>query len=151
MLVAQCTLAHVGQLDRALGTCVHEPIAADRMEFRSRDDLCKLFHVGRLDINNVEALVLDVEVPEVDSQIVATNECLSIAVDRYAVDVVGVCVRIRLSWYCSNNCVVVCEPWKLQVGGAAELCVRVPDGTASTSNPTSRCQLMRQVVLRHHF
>lgn len=112
------------------------------MKFSSCDDLRKLLHVGRLDIDNVEALVLDVEVPKVDSQIIATDERLSIAIDRYAVDVVGMCVRIRLSRYCSNNCVVVCKPWELQVGGAAELCIRVPDGTASTSNPTSRCQLV---------
>ena len=63
MLVAQRALAHIGQLNRALGACVHEPIAALRMELSSRNHLCQLLHVSRFDVHDVEALVLDVEVP----------------------------------------------------------------------------------------
>jgi hypothetical protein len=112
------------------------------MELGSCDDLRKLLHVRWLDVDNVEALILDVEIPEVDPQIIATDECLSIAVNGYAVDMVGVCVRICLSGYCRDDGIVMCEPRELQVGGTAELCIRVPDGTASTSNPTSRCQFV---------
>jgi hypothetical protein len=113
MLVAQGTLTHVGQLDGALGTRIHEPIAANGMELSRCDDLCELLHVGWLDVDNIEALVLDVEIPQIDAQIIAADECLPIAVDRYAVDMVGVCIRIRLSGYCRNDSVVMCEPWEL--------------------------------------
>lgn len=70
MLVAQCLLPHVCQLDRALAARVHEPVAAYGMEFSCRDDLRELLHVRWLDVDNIEALVLDIEVPEVDSQVV---------------------------------------------------------------------------------
>lgn len=51
------------------------------MKFRRRYDFGKLFHISRFDIDDIEALVLDVKIPEVDSEIVATDECLSIAID----------------------------------------------------------------------
>lgn len=81
MLVAKSTLSHICKLDCALRTCVHEPITALRVEFCSRDDFGQLFHVCRLDVHDVEALILDVEVPEVDSEIIAADKCLTIAVD----------------------------------------------------------------------
>jgi hypothetical protein len=109
MLIAQSTLSHIRQLDGTFGTRVHEPIAAYWMELGGSDDFRKLFHVGRLNIDNVEALVLDVEVPEVDPQIVATNESLAVAVYRYAVDVVGVCIGVCLSWHSRNDGIVMCK------------------------------------------
>ena len=81
MLVAKSTLTHICQLDRALRTCVHEPIAALGVELCSCNDLSQFLHVGRLDIDNIKALVLNVEVPEVDSEVIAADECLTIAVD----------------------------------------------------------------------
>jgi hypothetical protein len=63
MLVTEGTLAHVGQLDGAFGTRVHEPVATQRVELGRGNHLCELFHVGRLDIDNIEALVLYVEIP----------------------------------------------------------------------------------------
>jgi len=63
MLIAESTFSHVCELDGAFATGVHEPIAALRVKFCGSDDLCKLLHVSRLDIHNVEALVLNVEVP----------------------------------------------------------------------------------------
>lgn len=79
------------------------------MEFSCSDDFCELLHVGRLDVDNVEALVLDVQVPEIDSQVIATDESLSIAVHRYAVDVIGVCVCVGLSRYGSDHGIVMGE------------------------------------------
>jgi hypothetical protein len=81
VLVTERTLAHVGELDGALGAGVHEPVAAHGVEFRGRDNLCKLFHVRRLNVHDVEALVLDVQVPEVYAQVVTADEGLPIAVD----------------------------------------------------------------------
>lgn len=80
VLVTQSTLAHIRQLDCALGAGIHEPVAADGVKFSCSDDFCELFHVGRLDVDNVEALVLDVQVPEVDSQVIATDESLSVTI-----------------------------------------------------------------------
>ncbi len=59
------------------------------MKLCSRDYFCQLFHVGWFDVHDVETLVLDVEIPKVDSKIVAADESLSITIHRYAIDVVG--------------------------------------------------------------
>jgi hypothetical protein len=50
------------------------------MEFCSCYDFCQLFHIGWLDINDIEALVLNVQVPKIDSEVIATNERFPIAV-----------------------------------------------------------------------
>lgn len=63
MLVAQGALSHVSQLDCALRAGIHEPVAAQGVKFCSCDDLSKFLHVSRLDIDNIKALVLDVEIP----------------------------------------------------------------------------------------
>ena len=112
------------------------------MEFCCGDDLCQLLHVGGLDVDNVETLILDVEVPKIDSKIVATNERLSIAVYRNAVDVVGMRVRIGLAGYGGDNRVVVSETRKLQVGGGPEVRVWIPHGPACTGNPATWSELM---------
>ena len=111
MLVTQSTLPHVSQLDCALGAGIHEPITTSRMEFRRSDDLCELLHVRRLYIDDVEALVLDVEIPEVNAQVVAADERLPITVDRDAVDMVRMGVSVRSSWNRSYNCIMVGEAW----------------------------------------
>jgi hypothetical protein len=51
------------------------------MEFSSCDNFGEFFHVSGLDINNVEALILDVQVPKVDSQIITANKGLPVTVD----------------------------------------------------------------------
>lgn len=60
MLIAESALSHIGELDRALGAGVHEPVTAGGMELGGGDDLGQLLHVCRLNIDNVEALVLDI-------------------------------------------------------------------------------------------
>jgi hypothetical protein len=70
MLIAQRSLPHICQLDCAFTRRIHEPVASGGMEFCSSDDLSQLFHVRRLDVDDVEALILDVEVPQVYSQVV---------------------------------------------------------------------------------
>ena len=67
MTIAESAFSHVRQLDRPLGARVHEPIAALRVEFRSRNDLRELFHVRWFDIHDIEALILNVQVPEIYS------------------------------------------------------------------------------------
>lgn len=108
MLIAQSTLSHVRQLDSAFRACIHEPVTADGVEFGSGDDFCELLHVGWFDVDNVEALVLDVQVPEIDPQIIAADKGFSVTVDGYAVDMIGVCVCISLSRYRGDNGVMMC-------------------------------------------
>jgi hypothetical protein len=77
------------------------------VEFRRRDYLCQFFHVGRLDVYDVEALVLYVEVPEIDPKVVATDERLSVAVYGYAIDVVCMSVCICLTGNSGHDGVVM--------------------------------------------
>jgi len=84
------------------------------MEFRSRYHFCQLFHVCRFDVNDIEALVLNVQIPKVDAKIVAANKRLSIAVDRDAVDVVCVSIGVGPSWNSGHDSVMVCHAWQLQ-------------------------------------
>lgn len=91
------------------------------MKLCSGDDFGQFLHVGRLDIDNVEALILNVEVPQVDAQVVTADECLAIAVDRDAVDVIGVGIGVYPSWNGCNDCVVVCHAWEVEVGGGAKV------------------------------
>lgn len=84
------------------------------MEFGRGDNFGEFFHVGRLDIDNVETLVLDVEVPEVNPEIIAAYEGLSVTVDGDAVDVVCMGVCICPPRYGGDNGIVVCHPGKLQ-------------------------------------
>jgi hypothetical protein len=70
VLIAQRSLTHIGQLNGAFAGSVHEPIAADRVEFGGCDDLGELLHIGRLDVHDVETLVLNVQVPQVDPQVI---------------------------------------------------------------------------------
>lgn len=80
MLVAQGTFAHVSQLDGAFRARIHEPVAALGVELGSSDDLRKLFHVCGLDVDNVKTLVLDVEIPKVDTKIIAADEGFAVAI-----------------------------------------------------------------------
>lgn len=60
MLIAQSTFPHVCQFYRAFRAGIHEPVAALWMKLRRCYDLRQLLHICRFDVNNVEALVLDV-------------------------------------------------------------------------------------------
>lgn len=107
MLVAESTLTHISQLDGAFGAGIHEPVATDRMELGGRDDFSKLLHVRRFDVNDVEALILDIEVPQVDPEVVTADEGFLVAVDGDAVDVIGVRICVRSSRNRSYNSVVM--------------------------------------------
>jgi hypothetical protein len=115
MLVAECALSHVGQLNCSLRAGIHEPITAERVEFSGCYDLGQLLHVGGLDVDNIEALVLYVEVPEIYAEVVAADERLTITVHRDAVDVVGVGIRISAAGDSSNDSVVVCQTGELEI------------------------------------
>ena len=151
MLVAKSTLAHIGQLNRALGASIHEPVATLWAELGRGDNLSQLLHVRWLDINNVEALILDIQVPEVYPQIVTGNEGLSIAVYRNAVNVVGVRIGICSARHGGHYSIVVCKTWKLQIVCAVEMDVVLSADSSSTTCSCAWGQIMREVVLRHNL
>lgn len=151
MLITKGTLTHVGELDSAFGACIHEPITARGVKFGGCDDLGELLHISGLDINNVEALVLNVQVPKVYTQVVAANKCLAVAIDRNAVDVVCVGVGIRPTWHSGHDCVVMCQTRQLEVGCMAEVVLRDGSGGATSAGDICRGQVMREVVFGHHF
>ena len=130
MLVAQGAFPHVGQLDGSLAASVHEPVAALRVELCRGNDLGQLLHVGRLDVDNVEALVLDVEVPQVDAQVVAADKRLAVAVDRDAVDVICVSVGVHSPRNGGNDRVVMCHAWEVEVCGRSKVLCR-SDGSSA--------------------
>ena len=70
MSVTQGSHPHVTQADEALARAVHKVVAVGWMELGSCNHFCKLFHVGWLDVNNVKALVRDIQMPQVDAQVV---------------------------------------------------------------------------------
>jgi hypothetical protein len=84
------------------------------MEFRSRYHFRQLFHVCRFDVNDIEALVLDVQIPKVDAKIVTANKRFSIAIDRYAVDVVCMSIGVCPSWNSGHDSVVMCHARQFQ-------------------------------------
>jgi len=133
MLITQSALSHICELDGSLGAGIHEPVAALGMKLGGRDNLGKFLHVCRLDIHNVEALVLDVQVPQVYAQIITTDERLSVTVDRNAVDVVGMSIGVRPARHCSNYCVVVREPRQLEIARIAEMLRQGAGRTPATS------------------
>ena len=107
MLITQGTLSHICEFDCAFRACIHEPIATLRMKFGSGDNLCKFFHIGRLDVDDVEALILYIEVPKVYPEVITANECFSITVDGDAVDVISMCICICPAGHSSDNCIMV--------------------------------------------
>lgn len=142
MLVTKSAFTHVRQFDCSFGARVHEPIATQRVKLGCGNDFSQLLHVRGLNVNNVEALILYVEIPEIDSEIVTADEGLAIAVYGYAVDVIG--MRIGVG-FAGNGCydgIVMGQTGELEIGGILEMDVRVPDRTTSTSNASTWCEFM---------
>mmetsp|Transcript_50687 Transcript_50687/g.162253 ORF Transcript_50687/g.162253 Transcript_50687/m.162253 type:complete len:260 (+) Transcript_50687:121-900(+) len=90
MAVAQRRVAHVGQADAPLAAAIRKQAAVARMEVCRGDHLCEVLHIGRLNVHNVEALVADLQVPEVHPQVVRGDVRLVVAVHCDRVDVVDV-------------------------------------------------------------
>jgi hypothetical protein len=69
----------------------------DGVELGGRDDFGELLHVDGLDVDNVEALVADVEVPQVDPEVVGGYVGLAVRVYGDRVDVVGMGVGVHFA------------------------------------------------------
>lgn len=59
-----------------------------------------------------EALVADVQVPEIDAQVVCRDIGFAIRVDRDRVDVVGMGVGVDFAWHGGDNGIVVSQLWQ---------------------------------------
>lgn len=114
MLIAQSVLPHIGQFNRSFRAGIHEPIAAFWMKLGCRNDFSQLFHVRWFDVNDVEALILNVEIPKIDAQVVTTYERLPIAIDRYAIYVVGMSVCVISARNSGDDGVVVGQPGEFE-------------------------------------
>jgi hypothetical protein len=117
------------------------------MEFRSSYNFRQLFHVCWLDVYNVEALILDVQIPKIDSKVITANESLAIAIDRNTVDVISMSICIGFARYGSHNRIMVSETREFEIGCCPEMHVWVSHWTASARNTSSRSLFMRQIVL----
>ena len=96
------------------------------MKLGGGDNLCKFLHVHRLDVNDVcrksveekvllfwqrtEALVGDVQVPQVDPQIIGGNVRLLIGIHGNRVYMIRVRIGIHFSWHCRDNVVLLRHP-----------------------------------------
>lgn len=147
VLVTKSPLSHVGHLDSSLWTGIHEEIAAGGVKFWRRYDLRQLLHIRRFDVHDVETLILNVKIPQVDSEIVTADKRLSIAIYRYAVDMISVRICVCPSRHGRNNRVMMRHSREFQGRCILERNVRGTSGT--TTQHASRREIMRQVILRH--
>jgi hypothetical protein len=85
------------------------------MEFGGGNDLGKLFHIGRLDVDNVETLILDVQIPQIDAEVVTTDECLTVTVDGDTVDVIGMSIGVCSPGNSSYDSIVMCHSREFQL------------------------------------
>ena len=138
--VAKCTLTHIGKFDGSLRAGVHEPVARLWMEFSGCNDFSQLLHVSRLDVHNVEALVLNVQIPQVNSEIVAADESLPIAIDRDAVYMISMCISISTARDSCNNGVMMCHAREFEVCSATE---QVVCSWSNAAASTCRCKILR--------
>lgn len=111
MIIAQGAVTHVGELDGTLAASIHEPVAALRMKFGGGDDFSQLLHIGRLDVDDIEALVLDIQIPKIYPQIIARYKRLAIRINRNRVDMVGVGISVRPTRDSCDNGVVMGKAW----------------------------------------
>ena len=112
--VAHGVLAQICQTNRPLTRRVRQIVAIFRMKFGARDDFAQVFHVGRLYVHNVETLLIALEMPHVDSQIIRTDEGFPVAVHAQRVDVIRVRVGVRAPIARREDALSPNDGWNLQ-------------------------------------
>lgn len=148
VFIAQRSLSHIGEFDRSLGTRVHKPVAACRVEFSGRNHLRQLLHVGGFNIDNIETLVLDVEVPQIHSEVIAANEGFAITVDGDAIYVIRMGVGVCSSGDGGDDGIMVCHPRELQCRWIFERYTRSPGSATSSTDGTSGREIAGEIVFR---
>lgn len=94
------------------------------MELRRGDDLGQLFHIDWLNVDNVEALIADVEIPEIYPKVVRADVCLPIGIDADAVNMVCMRIGVDLSRDSGDNGIVMCQCWQSKIPPAADQWLR---------------------------
>lgn len=79
-----------------------------------------------LDVNDLEALVVNIQIPEIDSKIITTDEKLSIAIDGDTVEIIRVSVDITLPGSCCRHNFVVYETRDFELCSCLEMHIRIP-------------------------
>src|SRR5450432_2886788 len=65
MLITKSTFPHICKLDGSFRAGIHEPIATLGMKLCCCNHFCKLLHISWFNIDDVKALILNVQVPQV--------------------------------------------------------------------------------------
>lgn len=107
MLIAKSAFPHICQFYGSLATGVHEPVTILGVELCSGNNFRQFLHISRLDIHNVEALILDIEIPEINAEIITRNESLSIRIHGNTIDMVSVGICVSPPGYCCYHGIVV--------------------------------------------
>jgi len=105
------------------------------VELSRGDDFGQFLHICRLYINDVEALVLDIEIPQIDPEIVTADEGFAIAIDRNAVDVISMGICEGSSRNSGYNRIMMGHPWELQLRGICEVNMVWAWGTTASDTP----------------
>ena len=71
MLVTKRVLSGIVQLDGSLAATIHEEITVVGVEGSRSNYFREFFHVGRLDVNDVKALIRNLHVPQVNAEVVS--------------------------------------------------------------------------------
>ena len=84
------------------------------MELSSRDDFTEIFHVCGLDVHNVEALLRALQMPQIYSEVIRTDERFTVAVHAERIDVIRVRVRKHPAVSRGENALPSNYGWNLQ-------------------------------------
>lgn len=114
MFVTQSPLPHIRELDGTLGAGIHKPVTADWMELGRGNDFGELFHIRGLDIHNVEALVLNIEVPQVHTEIITADKGFTITVHGDTIYMVRMRVGVCSPRDSGDHGVMVCQTRQLE-------------------------------------
>ena len=117
------------------------------MEFGGCDDFGQFLHIRGFDIDDIEALILNVEIPKIDPEVITADEGFSITVNGDAVDVVGVGIGVGSARHRRNHCVMMCHARELQLLRVFELWW---NGCASTTW-SGRSDFSSEIILCDDF
>jgi hypothetical protein len=120
------------------------------VEFRSSDNFCQFLHIRGFDVDNVEALVLDIQIPQVDPEIVTTDKGLAVAVYGDTVDVIGMGVGVGASGHGGDDGVMVGHAWEFQGGRILEWQAGWSRGTAATDG-AGRSEVMGEIIFSNYL
>ncbi len=94
MPVAESSHSHVTKADEAFARAIDKVVAVCRVKLGGSNNFRQFLHVGRLDVDYIEALISYVQMPEVDAQVISRKVCLGVRVNRDRIYVIRVRVGV---------------------------------------------------------